>query len=958
MKLEFDAPTVRIPDVGRPISPIGPEALAGFAVFDLDTGLAEPVEKLLDRTLGVGVVRAKQETDVFAARVERLLGGYEMEVATARDDRDEGQFVVLELLSVPDREPESVVVERERRLDLAHADRDVVDVRDFDHIESRNPTVKASGERLWTCRPFRRVWPDGRERSGDEMVARDRAQRRLRGNERAFRRLTENATEVFWIGDPEDGTVYVNPAFEEVWGRPREQLYGDSETLIESVRPADRERVRRAFDEQLETDGFDERYRIQRPDGEIRRIHSRGFPVRDSEDRLVNVVGIATDVTERTRAGPERRRQRDHTEWIVETSPVMILVMDAERTITFGNERAKEMTGVDEIDGTPFVEFPWDLLDDGEPIPRGERPFSVVRERGEPVYGLQYPARIGGDLRWLSINGAPLFDDGEFDGVVFAVEDVTERKRREEALSALHETSRSMMRADSQAAIYDHAVSAATGPLSVPRAACYRLDSEEYALRPAAHSPAAAGFVEEHDRIEGEGAIWTAFVEGAIERGDGITAIPLGSHGVLALFGAVDDESLSLARVLCDDAVAALDRTDREAVVEAQSAALRRANAELERLNDVSDLVRDVTGALVRATSRGEIETIVCERLAAAALYRFAWIGDEAGAPTAWAGITESALGGIERAGDDPPAARALRTGEPAVDADLLDSAHPDRRADAISKDYRSVAAVPLSHRDRSYGVLSVYADREGAFGGDEREVLSELGRTIGYAIDAVETRNALASDGAIELRFAIEDPSVLPARLADGASLGHRGIVPRSDGSLRWFAAIEAPIDRVVETAAEIEGIESVRPITTEGTTLIECVLHPPCLLSPFVEHGATITALAANGPETTVTAETAEADVRSLCETLESGYDAELIGRRDRDRPPRTREEHHSAVAAELTDRQREILTIAHLNGYFETPRRTTGAELAERLEINRSTFHRTLRAAEQATFDALLE
>lgn len=51
-------------------------------------------------------------------------------------------------------------------------------------------------------------------------------------------------------------------------------------------------------------------------------------------------------------------------------------------------------------------------------------------------------------------------------------------------------------------------------------------------------------------------------------------------------------------------------------------------------------------------------------------------------------------------------------------------------------------------------------------------------------------------------------------------------------------------------------------------------------------------------------------------------------------------------------------EILRVAHASGYFETPRRTTGAELAERLDINRSTFHRTLRAAEQTTFDALLE
>lgn len=808
------------------------------------------------------------------------------------------------------------------------------------------------------------------------MVARERIGRDPREFERTFRRLTENAAEGFWISDPGFEAVYVNPAFEEIWGRPREQLYGDPETMIEAIHPEDRERIERAIVEMVETGEFDETYRVQRPDGEIRWVHDRGFSVHDSGGEPVHLAGIVTDVTDRKRTEADLRLQRDRIEWIVETSPVMLLVMDADRTITFANGRAAEVTGVDDIAGTPFEQFPWELLrnddssgespddppwpDGWEAVPPDRRPFALVRERGEPVYDQQYPAWIGGEFRWLSINGAPLFDGGAFAGAVFAVEDITERKRREEVLSALHETSRRMMRADSRTAVYEVTVAAASDLLSFSRVACYRLETDGYALEPAAHSDDAAGFVGEHGRIEDGGPVWEAFVGGAVEHEGEVTAIPLGSHGVLVLLGGVSEEALSLARVLCDNAEAALDRTDREGVVEAQSEALRRTNDELQRATHVSDLVRDVTAALVRASSREEINAAVCERLAAADRYRFAWIGDDRGEPTAWAGITESALSGIERegAGYEPPAERALRADEPAIDRGLLDSAPPDQRADALSKDYRSVAAVPLVHRDRTYGVLSVYADREGAFGGDEREVLSELGRTVGYAIDAVETRNTLASDGATELRFSIGDSGTLPARLAAGSHLEHRGIVPRTDGSIRWFVTVDAPPDRVRSTAADIGSIERIQPIVTEGTTLFECVVRPPCLLSAFVEHGVTITELAASGAETTVTVEAVDADVRSLYETLESRYDAELIGKRRLERPPRTPEERYSGVATDLTDRQHEILEIAHLSGYFETPRRITGAELAERLGINRSTFHRTLRAAEQAAFDALLE
>ncbi|WP_122091050.1 PAS domain S-box protein [Halalkalicoccus subterraneus] len=791
------------------------------------------------------------------------------------------------------------------------------------------------------------------------MGASDRIERCVREYERAFRRLTENASEGFWISDPEFRTIYVNPAFEEIWGRPRERLQGDPRTTIEAIHPEDRERVERAIEGMIDTGAFDEVYRVRRPDGSLRWVHDRGFPVRDEEGEIVDIAGIATDVTHRKRVERTLRCQRDRTEWLIETSPVMILVLNEDRTITFANERAEELAGVEGIAGTPFEAFPWQLIADGEPLTPGERPFDLVRERDEPMYGRRYRAEIGGRTRWLRINAAPLFEDGTFDGAVFAIEDITRQKRREDALSGLHGTTREMMRADSEAAVYDAAVAATREHLGLSAVAGYRFDADGPVLRPAAHAPAAAEFVEREPRIDG-GPVWTAFVERAVEREGDLTAIPLGSHGVLALWDEVDEERLSVVRVLCDNVEAALDRTNRERDLRTRREELRRANAELERLNHVTDLVRGVTGALVRADSREEITRTVCERLAAADPYRFAWVGErrEGFVPTAQAGITESALDGLDR--EDSAAARAARTGEPVIERELIESGCASQRADALSQDYRAVAAVPLGHRDRSYGVLSVHAVDGGAFREDEREVLVELGETVGYAIDAVETRNALASDGVTELRFAVEDPECLPAALAVGGKLDHRGVVPRDDGTIRWFCTVDAPADRVQRAADDDARVTSCNPTEADGRTLLDCAVRPPCLLSPFLDRGVSISSLTATPEGTTVIAETAvEDDVRALCEALEAEYDGvELTGRWDLDRPPRTREERRNGIAADLTDRQREILRIAHLSGYFETPRRITGAELAESLGINRSTFHRTLRAAEQTSFDGLLE
>lgn len=89
MKLQLDAPAVRVPDVRRPVAAVRAEPFAGFARLDFDAGLAELVEEPLDRRAGVGVVGAKQETDVLAADVDGLVGRDEMEVPATGYDGDE-----------------------------------------------------------------------------------------------------------------------------------------------------------------------------------------------------------------------------------------------------------------------------------------------------------------------------------------------------------------------------------------------------------------------------------------------------------------------------------------------------------------------------------------------------------------------------------------------------------------------------------------------------------------------------------------------------------------------------------------------------------------------------------------------------------------------------------------------------------------------------------------------------
>ena len=125
----------------------------------------------------------------------------------------------------------------------------------------------------------------------------------LRESDARFRELAETINEVFWINDPETGRqLYVSPAYERIWGASCASLYASPGAWMRSIQAEeDRPRVATAFARLPATGEYNESYRIVRPDGEIRWIHDRGFPVRDEAGRVVRLVGVAEDITEKKR---------------------------------------------------------------------------------------------------------------------------------------------------------------------------------------------------------------------------------------------------------------------------------------------------------------------------------------------------------------------------------------------------------------------------------------------------------------------------------------------------------------------------------------------------------------------------------------------------------------------------------------------------------------------------------
>jgi two-component system cell cycle sensor histidine kinase/response regulator CckA len=170
-------------------------------------------------------------------------------------------------------------------------------------IESSISQVEVGGRKLYTV-----ILRDVSERV--------RAERALAEEEARFRQLAESIHEVFWLTDvAKRNVIYVSPAYETIWGRTCQSLSDDPGGWLEAVHSEDRARIAQAAREKQSTGAYDELYRVVRPDGTVRWIHDRAFPVPDAAGNVVRIAGVAEDVTER-RVLEEQLRQTQKMESI------------------------------------------------------------------------------------------------------------------------------------------------------------------------------------------------------------------------------------------------------------------------------------------------------------------------------------------------------------------------------------------------------------------------------------------------------------------------------------------------------------------------------------------------------------------------------------------------------------------------------------------------------------------
>jgi len=136
-----------------------------------------------------------------------------------------------------------------------------------------------------------------------DITDRKKMENELRESELRLREMAENITSVFWMEDSDGNLLYTSPAYEQIWGRTCQSFYENPKSWLDAIHPDDRQRVADSFSKWKFEGEYTEEFRIIRPDGEIRWIYDRGYPIWNKEGEAYRIAGIAEDITERKKMG-------------------------------------------------------------------------------------------------------------------------------------------------------------------------------------------------------------------------------------------------------------------------------------------------------------------------------------------------------------------------------------------------------------------------------------------------------------------------------------------------------------------------------------------------------------------------------------------------------------------------------------------------------------------------------
>jgi diguanylate cyclase (GGDEF)-like protein/PAS domain S-box-containing protein len=694
-----------------------------------------------------------------------------------------------------------------------------------------------------TMEPLKTVTTEGLRwfNTLQDVTAQRRTEESLRASEARFRQMADNIRDVFFLVEAQTSrTLYLSPAFEEIWGRSRDSVYADTDAWTEAIHPDDRAPTYDKYRQGISTGTFEYDYRIVRPDGAIRWIEARGFPVRDDAGKIVRIAGIASDITERKRVASELWESERRFSNLLRNVELVSLMLDTNGRITYGNDYLLRLTGWqrEEIIGRDWFE----LFIPPEAKAVRASFAALLANRSAARHGENEILTRSGERRLIRWNNSVLRSgDGEVAGTASIGEDITEQKRAESRIKRLNRVyavlsgiNTLIVRVRDRDELFKEACRIAVQSGQFLLALVAVADPHDQLVKAVAWAGDEGGFAQLTRPTQGQGkpglsaqAIATRapavcndieadgsgmrYPQEALERGyRSAAALPLvvdgTAIGALMLYAAeagfFDDEEMRLLEELAGDISFAIGHIEKA--------------RKLDRITRVNAILSGINGAIVRIREPQELFEEACRIAVETGGLPFAWFGvvDDAGMrllPVASAGTDGGFLEMIRdrlSLRDDAPAghgvaARSVRQKRATVLHDVDVHVYPKYKALYAERGIKTVAAFPLLVAGRAVGALGLLATEAGFFDAEEMKLLNEVTANIAFALEHIEKEEKVRR--LTRVYAVLSGINTLIVRVRDRDELFKEAcrIAVQSGQFLLALVAVADPRDQLVKAVA-----------------------------------------------------------------------------------------------------------------------------------------------------------
>lgn len=266
-----------------------------------------------------------------------------------------------------------------------------------------------------------------------------------RANEERLRLALDAGEMGTWDWDLRSGMIIWGGQHERIAGLPVGGFDGRLETFARLIHPDDLPNVLAATERsRLQLTPFAEEYRIIWPDGSVRWTVGRGRCLPDRSGKAARMLGVISDITTRKlnemqviTAVAERDALLARLQLVLERAPIGVIISDQDFLITYWNPAAER------IFGWNSAEMLGALPDDKLMTPAIRAQLTEIRAQicasTTTLQAESENLRKDGAVIIGEWTNTPLRDDnGGFIGLLAMVQDITERRRREDEIHELN----------------------------------------------------------------------------------------------------------------------------------------------------------------------------------------------------------------------------------------------------------------------------------------------------------------------------------------------------------------------------------------------------------------------------------------------------------------------------------------------------------------------------------------